>query len=46
MLLVSTKDVEPYIFNNLICELNPTDEVHYKESLSYQDIHTQCVKKD
>ncbi|XP_025421989.1 zinc finger MYM-type protein 1-like [Sipha flava] len=34
---INTKNVEPNIFNSLICERFPTDKVHFKEPLSYQE---------
>lgn len=34
---INTKNVEPNIFNSLICEHFPTDKVHFKEPLSHQE---------
>ncbi|XP_025424688.1 zinc finger MYM-type protein 1-like [Sipha flava] len=34
---INTKNVEPNIFNSLICKRFPTDKVHFKEPLSYQE---------
>lgn len=34
---INTKNVEPNIFNSLICEYFPTDKVNFKEPLSHQE---------
>lgn len=34
---INTKNVEPYIFNSLICERFPTDKVDFKEPLNHQE---------
>lgn len=34
---INTKNVEPNIFNSLICERFPTDKIHFKEPLNNQE---------